>query len=265
MILLVMKGLLAPALLAVCTLAARRWGSLVGGWLLGLPLISGPVSYFLLVQHGSGFAESAARGALLGMVGTGVFFVLYALLAKSRPWWQTLPASAVAAVAVTVSLTQVHPDLVVAATVAVGFLALITVVVGRPFDDIPVPEAKLHTVFVRMAFASAMVVGVTLASTELGSQVSGMLTAIPIISAMMAVSTHRAAGGESVRCLVRGAVAGLWGGAAFFVMVASLISGTAPALTYLVATLTAGVAAGTCGGLMAHVHPRGQGLPSYSA
>jgi hypothetical protein len=261
MILLVTKGLLAPALLAACMFAGRRWGSLVGGWLLGLPLISGPVSYFLLVQHGTDFAESAARGALLGMVGTGVFFVCYALLAKNRPWWQTLPPSAVAAVVVTVSLTQVHPGLVVAAMVAVGFLALITVVVARPLDDVPVPEAKLHTVFVRMAFASAMVVGVTLASTELGPQFSGMLTAIPIISSMMAVSTHRSAGGESVRCLVRGAVAGLWGGAAFFVVVASLITGAAPALTYLAATVAAGVAAGTCGGAMAHAHAR----PSHLA
>jgi hypothetical protein len=265
MILLVTKGLLAPALLAACTLAGRRWGTLVGGWLLGLPLISGPVSYFLLVQNGSWFAEGAARGALLGMVGTGVFFVLYALLAKHRPWWQTLPVSAVAAVAVTVALTQVHPDLVVAAMVAVGFLVLITAVVGRPFDEVPAPAARLHTVFVRMAFASAMVVGVTLASTELGSQVSGMLTAIPIISAMMAVSTHRSAGGESVRGLVRGAVAGLWGGAAFFVVVASLITGATPALTYLAATVAAAVAAGACGGLMAHVHSHEPGLPSYSA
>lgn len=265
MILLVTKGLLAPALLGVCTLAARRWGALAGGWLLGLPLISGPVSYFLLIQHGSGFAEGAARGALLGMVGTGAFFVLYAVLAKHRPWWQTLPAASVTAVAITVALSQVHPNLVVAALVAVGFLALITAAVGRPFEDIPVPAAKLHTVFVRMALASAMVVGVTLASTELGAQVSGMLTAIPIISAMMAVSTHRSAGGESVRGLVRGAVAGLWGGAAFFVVVASLVTASTPALTYLAAAVAAGLAAGLCGGLMAHVRPHDPGLPSYSA
>jgi NADPH:quinone reductase-like Zn-dependent oxidoreductase len=138
-------------------------------------------------------------------------------------------------------------------------------VVGRPFDDVPVPAAKLHLVFVRMAFASAMVVGVTLASTEMGPQVSGMLTAIPVISAMMAVSTHRSAGGESVAGLVSGAVAGLWGGAAFFVVVAALITGAAPAVTYLAAALAAAAAAGTCGWLMAHARTHPSSLPRYSA
>jgi hypothetical protein len=265
MLLLVTKGLLAPALMAMCTLAGRRWGTLVGGWLLGLPLISGPVSYFLFVQHGSGFAGDAARGALLGMVGTGVFFVVYAALAKRRAWWRTLPVASVTAVAVTVALTQAHLGLVVAILVAVGFLALVTTVVGGPRDDVRLPASKLHTLFVRMASASAMVVGVTLASTQLGPQLSGMLTAVPIISAMMAVSTHRAAGGASVLSLVRGAVAGLWGGAAFFAVVASLITGPAPVLTYLAATLAAAAAAGMCGALMARARTERSSRPGYAA
>lgn len=261
MLVLVAKAVCAPLLLGGCALASRRWGTLVGGWLLGLPLVSGPVSYFLLVQNGSSFAENAARGTLLGMVGTGVFCVAYALIAKDRPWWQTLPPAAVASVAVTVALAQTRPDLTVAALLAVVCLGLMAVLIGRLAGSGAVPSARLHTLFIRMAIASVVVVGVTLASAQLGPQLSGMLTAVPIISSIMAVSTHRSAGGDSVRGLMRGAVAGLWGGAAFFVVVGLLVVGSAPALTYLAATATAAVVAGACGGVMARAGTHPSSLP----
>jgi len=250
MLLLVAKALFAPILLAACAFVAHRFGAAVGGWLLGLPLISGPVSYLLLVQHGSEFAENAAAGALLGMVGTGVFCVIYALSSQDRPWWQALAVSGGASVAVTVALTRVHPDFIAATLLAVVFLGLMAAVVGRPQEDAPIVSSKLHALFMRMAFASTVVVGVTFASTQLGSQMSGTLTAVPVISAVMAVSTHRSSGSDSVRGLMRGAVAGLWGGAAFFVVVGLLVTGAAPAITYLVATVAAATVALVFGRLM---------------
>jgi hypothetical protein len=251
MLLLAAKALFAPLLLAACAFVGHRWGTAVGGWLLGLPLTSGPVSYFLLIQHGSHFAGNAARGTLLGMVGTGVFCVGYALGSKGRPWWQALLLAGVASLSVTIALTQVHPDFMAAVLFAVVFLGLMAAVVGRPQHDTVIPSSKVHVLFVRMAVASTVVVGVTLASTHLGSQVSGTLTAVPVISAIMAVSTHRSAGSDSVRGLMRGAVAGLWGGAAFFVVVGLLVTDTAPAITYLAATAAAGLVAVVFGRLMA--------------
>src|SRR5437660_633846 len=56
MTLLLAKLVLTPLLIAAVTLAGRRWGPGVGGWLAGLPLTSGPVSVFLLT------ATAAALG-----------------------------------------------------------------------------------------------------------------------------------------------------------------------------------------------------------
>lgn len=252
MLLLVAKVLFAPMLLAACAFAAHRWGATVGGWLLGLPLISGPVSYFLLIQHGTHFAESAASGALLGMVGTGVFCVTYSLTSsKDRPWWEALLIAGASCVTVVIALTRIHLDFIPTVLLAAVFLVMLAVVVGRPQGDTLIPSSKLHTLFARMAFASTVVVGVTFASTQLGSGVSGTLTAVPVISAVMAVSTHRSAGSDSVCGLMRGAVAGLWGGAAFFVVVGLLVVAEAPAITYLAATVAAALVAVSCGRLMA--------------
>ena len=78
MIIFLIKLIAAPLLLALATLAARRWGTVLGGILIGLPLISGPISVFLAIENGAGFAVETARGALAGTVALAVFTCVYA-------------------------------------------------------------------------------------------------------------------------------------------------------------------------------------------
>src|SRR5437667_321225 len=89
--LLLAKVVLTPLFIAAVTLAGRRWGPAVGGWLAGLPLTSGPVSVFLALKQGPGFAARAAVGTLAGLVGVGCFCLVYARLARHRSW---IPATA---------------------------------------------------------------------------------------------------------------------------------------------------------------------------
>ena len=46
------------------SLAGRRLGHQVGGWLVALPLTSGPVAFFLASDQGASFAAGAAVGML---------------------------------------------------------------------------------------------------------------------------------------------------------------------------------------------------------
>jgi len=246
MLILAAKALLAPALLAACTFAAWKWGTAAGGWLLGLPLISGPVSVFLFLEHGPRFAENAARGTLLGMVAAGVFYTGYSLAAERR-WWESLSLAAIACLAVAAALSHVHLDLADTVLFAAVFLALIAATARGSRRASAAPAPKLRDLAFRMAVASAIVVGVTVASGTVGSQMAGMLTTVPVISAVMAVSTHRASGGGSARRLLSGTTAGLWGGAAFFAVVGLLVTAVAPAVTYLAATVAAAAAAGLAG------------------
>ena len=61
---LLFKLLLTPTLLGLVSLIGRRWGPAVSGWIIGLPLTSGPVSLFLALDHGTAFASHAAEGSL---------------------------------------------------------------------------------------------------------------------------------------------------------------------------------------------------------
>ena len=57
----VFKIFAVPILVALATLAIRRWGAAIGGLLTGLPLMTGPISFFLAVDQGIDFAIAANR------------------------------------------------------------------------------------------------------------------------------------------------------------------------------------------------------------
>jgi hypothetical protein len=88
---------LAPALVAVATLAARRWGNGVGGLVSAFPAIVGPVLLIAALQHGSAFAARAANGTLLGLVALATFAVAYGAAARRLGWPGSLAAGWAAA------------------------------------------------------------------------------------------------------------------------------------------------------------------------
>ena len=57
--LLLLKLALPPVLVAVISLVARRVGPTIGGMLVGLPWMTGPVLYFLALDKGIDFAVAA--------------------------------------------------------------------------------------------------------------------------------------------------------------------------------------------------------------
>src|SRR5258708_31266480 len=77
---LAFKLLLTPALLGLVSLAGRRWGPAVSGWLVGLPLTSGPVALFLALDLGTTFATRAAQHTMLGIVSVACFCLAYSWL-----------------------------------------------------------------------------------------------------------------------------------------------------------------------------------------
>ncbi|EPO5264916.1 hypothetical protein [Providencia rettgeri] len=50
--LFVFKIVITPLLLLTASLAARRWGESIGGLIVGLPLTSGPISFFFALEYG---------------------------------------------------------------------------------------------------------------------------------------------------------------------------------------------------------------------
>ena len=246
------KIVFTPLLLAACTFVAHRWGDSVGGLLLGLPITSGPVSVFLFAEHGSGFAETAARAALLGVVAGAVFCACYALAATRMRWWQSLGIAYSVCLATAWMLSLVHLSLAQSLVLVVGALVLLAVAMGavphggrsaemgRSVDSPAPAEVRPAAGLVaRMLVASVSVVAVTAVAGLLGPSVGGLLAPLPVLAAVMAASSHRRGARSEAHGLLRGAVVGSWGGAAFFAVVAMMLTNSGPAVTYGTATAAA--------------------------
>src|SRR3974390_1615945 len=83
---------MAPALVGVSTVVARRWGERAGGVLSAFPAIVGPVLLIVALAHGARFAAPAANATLLGLVSLAPFAVPYGRRAPGRGWRSSLLA-----------------------------------------------------------------------------------------------------------------------------------------------------------------------------
>src|ERR687888_2355414 len=102
---LALKIVITPALIAIATLAGRRWGPSISGWLVGLPFTSGPVSFFVAIEQGTGFAAAAASGSIAGAAAAALFAVVYAAMARRAGWIATL---VIASLVFTVSIAALR-------------------------------------------------------------------------------------------------------------------------------------------------------------
>ncbi len=91
-----LKIAVPPILVALMSLAARRWGPTVGGLLMGLPWMTGPVLFFLGLDKGGEFAVAASSGIQLGVICICAFMLAYSAVSLVAPWPFCLAAATVA-------------------------------------------------------------------------------------------------------------------------------------------------------------------------
>lgn len=77
-----LKLLITPALMLAISLAAKRWGTHIGGLLSGLPITSALVMLFLSLEQGAEFASRAVPGALAGLAAIQATYLFYFLITR---------------------------------------------------------------------------------------------------------------------------------------------------------------------------------------
>ena len=235
---LAVKLIVTPLMILAASLAGRRWGDALGGWLVGLPLTSGPVAVFLAVEHGADFAVEASAGSLAGVTAQAGFCLGYALAA---PWgWPVAlvgGAGAFAASAAALQAGQLAPKLLF----ALAFGALIVTLRLLPRDFRPPAPARSPwwEIPMRMALVTGLVVAVTSFASLLGARASGVVATFPLIGAALGVFAHRAHGPRAGVAVLRGMTSALFAFAFFFFVVGLAIPRAGIVLGFSAATVAA--------------------------
>jgi hypothetical protein len=200
--------------IALATLTARRFGPAVGGWLIGLPLTCGPVALFLALEHGPGFAARVSTGFVAGVSAQAAFVLGYVAVAlRGGGWLPALVAGSLTFAVTGLALDTLGPSLPALLACAVALLVVGLRVVPAQ-GRIGCPPSRLELPL-RMALATALVIGITAFASTLGPGLSGTATTYPLISTLLAVSVHRAASAGAAVAVYRGLLAGLFALMAF--------------------------------------------------
>lgn len=219
-----LKVVATPLLVGAASLAGRRWGSAIAGWLVGIPFTSAPVAFFFALDQGSSFAAAAAVGIMAGAASQAVFCVAYAWTAH-RVGWATSVLSGCAAFAVaTVLLDRVE------LSSWVTFIAMIAVLMTSlwlmPAQARPSTEGSAYPrwdIPARMVVATAFVIALTALAPQLGPRLAGLLAPFPLYAAVLAVFAHRLEGAVQAVGVLRGLLVGLFAFETFFLILAQLL------------------------------------------
>jgi hypothetical protein len=238
--LLLLKLTLVPLVVTVATLVARRFGTRWGGVVTGLPLTAGPVSVFLAVQHGATFAAHTAVAMILSLVPITAYASTYWLVSSRANWPLALAAGFGAHLSVTALVRDVPGDLTLTALAALCAVAFGLLFV-KPKDPLPLgpPPRRAFELPLRIVVATSIVVAITLVAERIGPALAGLLTTMPIIASVVAVTAHAGGGRDQGIIAVRGHLIGTLSLGAFFVVVASLIERLPMLATYALAITTA--------------------------
>lgn len=239
-IVLALKLALVPSLIAGVTLAGRRWGPNVAGWLSAFPVVSAPILFFIAMEQGASFAATASVATLSGVLANVAFGVSYAWAALRYAWKESAALGFASYFAAVAALSRWAPSL------TVSCIAVVIALVASPrlYPNPPAaPESAVSVprgdIWWRMATGAALVLFVTQFSAQLGPRWTGLFAMFPVIASVLAVFSHRHLGAGFAIKLMRSMAMGYYGFACFCVVLALALPRMTIGLAFLASLGTA--------------------------
>ncbi len=218
-IILLAKIAVPPILVALMSLAARRFGPTIGGLFIGLPWMTGPVLFFLAHDKGEAFAIRACLGIELAVWGMGAFILAFGILARFVAW----PFCLVAAIAGYLGVACVTRDLDMplwaAAAGGVATLLATAFLLPKPRAAVAMGPLPWWDIPARMATTFCLVAGIMFGADRLGPQLSGILASYPVILTVIASFTLQQWGPDAVLRIYKSSALSLIGFVLFFLVI----------------------------------------------
>lgn len=214
-----LKVCIPPILVALMSLAARVFGPTIGGLIMGLPWMTGPVLFFLATDKGDAFAVEACTGIELGMLAIVAFMAGYAAVAHFAPWLPSIVAAAFSFAATGWLLSYVSVPLWLATLAAISSLVAAYVLLPRPRALPPPVPLPWWDIPARMLATFCLVAGIMTTADRLGPQLSGIASTFPVIITVIGIFTHAQRGIDALLAIYRGVSLSMLAFCAFFAVV----------------------------------------------
>ncbi len=209
MLLLILRLVSAPVVILAATMAQRRFGHAVSGLIVGLPLTSVPLLWLVALGHGTPFAGSMSTALLTATSAQAVLIWSYARLARHFSPLVAATGSIGVFVIVALLTQALHPSAPLAALLGVASCVL-ALRAWPALDAAPVVEGR-YRIGVRVTLVTLFTIVVVSFAGWMGPQFAGLVAALPALSLVMAVVTHRELGASAtshfLRSVTRGSVA----------------------------------------------------------
>jgi hypothetical protein len=236
---LALKLILAPLIIGSASLAGRKWGPAVSGWIVGMPLTSGPVVFFVALSQGVLFAESSALGVLSGGISLVLYALTYAWLATRFRWHVSIVGSILVFSLSTLYLqTASIPLFIIVPVVA---LAIVAGLNFMPKGDVEPGKSEINTwdIPVRILIGTSFILLLTGIAPFIGSRMTGLLTTIPLYVTILSIFAHRNHGPAAAAHVLRGLLYGMFAFTGFFLVLSLLIERTSLGISFGLAAFTA--------------------------
>ncbi len=228
-----------PFAVWLASLAARRWGHAVSGYLGGLPLIGGPITLYLALDHGPDFAARSALVTMAAVAGQAGHMLALSLAGRARGAVTGLLCGWMAYLAIATGVGTLALDPVTALAFAVAGLLLAWRFLPQPRAVAMLPAVPPVELWLRLVAAFALAAGILSGAATLGPTVSGVLLSLPITGSILPPFTLRLYGPDALARLLRGFVTGLTGFTAFFLVVSVALAALGIVAAFSLATLAA--------------------------
>ena len=211
MLLLLLKLTLSPLFICGVTLAIRKWGMGIGGWLASMPVNAGPVLLFYTVEQGNAFTASAAQFTLVSIMAVGLYCLNYAWMALRVHWSVCLGVSWAVFFVSIYLLRDWSIELLPLLMISILSLLAVRMLLPKSKAAGAWPAATRWDLPLRLFAAVALILTLTTLADWLGPHWSGLLTAFPVASTVIAGFTHARQGADAAINFFRGMLAGMPG------------------------------------------------------
>lgn len=213
---LILKLILVPFFVGFAAVVGRVWGAGAAGLISGLPIIAGPIVYFIYLDQGLAFAIESASSAIRGIIALSFFCFSYAWCSKKLGWYCSLAVAITIYFVFVISVASIHLSHHIYFLIAVAIVSAHILLSPKPLSSVRLVPASFNEIMTRILFALSLVWLITHFASHLGQTYAGILAAFPVGGSTIAIFSHKNHSSDHAIVSLKSMKLGLLGALVFF-------------------------------------------------